>query len=75
MTMEPSNDDAAGCGHVESESFTKEDFMREYAKGSQMYIDLDPRIDLTQPVYEQVLRLRALDEAAENEKAKPHKAA
>ncbi len=34
--------------------------------GSMRHIplDLDPRIDLTQPIYEQVLALQKLDEAA-----------
>ena len=60
-----------------SRKFTKEDFLKEYAKGSQAYIDLDPRIDFTKPVYEQVLRLREMDEAAASAKddSEPHKAA
>ena len=66
--------EAAG---FDSQVFTKEDFLKEYAKGSQMYIDLDPRVDFTKPVYEQVLALRAIDEAAglKQEGSTPHEAA
>ncbi len=44
--------------------FTLQDFLDEYEKGSQASIDLDPRIDFTKPVYEQVMQLRKDDKAA-----------
>ena len=46
---------------------TREEFFAELARGSQVHIDLDPRIDLTAPIYEQALRLAALDEGAERD--------
>jgi hypothetical protein len=49
---------------------TVEQFIAEYNKGSRLPIDLDPRVDFTKPVYEQVMALRAKDKAAEERIAK-----
>ena len=50
---------------------TVEQFIAEYNKGSQLPIDLDPRIDLTQPIYEQVVALSLADEAATPHRPQP----
>ncbi len=44
---------------------TVEQFIAEYNKCSQLPIDLDPRIDLTQPIYDQAAALSRADHAAE----------
>ncbi len=42
-------------------------FIKGYGAGrGKMELDLDPRIDLTAPIWEQVLKLRELDAATEN---------
>ena len=57
---------------------TAEEFLQELAKGSQFEIDLDPRVDFTKPIMEQVLRLDAEDRQAfvdAPQQARPDKAA
>ena len=35
--------------------------LREYRRGSVISLDIDPRIDLTKPIYEQAARLASAD--------------
>ena len=39
------------------------DFMKAYQAGRPLALDLDPRIDLTKPIFAQVQKLRARDRA------------
>lgn len=43
---------------------TQSAFMKAYKSRRPLLLDLDPRIDFTKPVYEQVLKLQAKDKAA-----------
>ena len=43
---------------------TIEEFMAEYHRGSQLDFELDPRIDLIKPIYEQAKLLSQQDETA-----------
>jgi hypothetical protein len=35
------------------------DFIAEYRRGSLLPLDIDPRIDMTKPIYEQAMKLQA----------------
>jgi hypothetical protein len=41
---------------------TVQQFLDEYERGGKLAIDLDPRIDFTKPVYEQVIALQLKDQ-------------
>jgi hypothetical protein len=41
-------------------------FIKGYGAGDAKLLDLDPRIDLTAPIWEQVQKLRAQDAAIES---------
>jgi hypothetical protein len=43
--------------------------LRGYGWAKDSPLDLDPRIDLTKPIYEQAMKLWALDEAQERKEA------
>ena len=40
--------------------------LREYRRGRGISLDVDPRIDLTKPIYEQAAKLASEDERAQN---------
>ena len=43
---------------------TAEEFLERYDRGTPVDLDLDPRIDLTRPIYEQAAALTRQDEEA-----------
>ena len=49
-------------------AWTTEDFMAEYETGTRKDLNVDPRIDMTKPIYEQAMKLMAKDKAAEQER-------
>lgn len=45
---------------------TKQKSAEKKQQSRPLLLDIDPRIDLTKPIYEQVLKLNARDKAAES---------
>jgi hypothetical protein len=54
-------------GGVFTDASGQTHFIRGYGAGRNRPLDIDPRIDLTKPIWEQVQKLAQLDAELENE--------